>query len=91
MSDPVEHLARLAALPKNTPVRYREGNSNKVSSARFDEITPEHGEEYVRLIGGYRRVASQCTYIEPLPLDCDPFIRSREICENPDFVESLTG
>ena len=89
--DPVKHLARLAALPRNTPVRYREGNSNKVSSGRLDGVVPERGEEYVRLIGGYRRVARQCTYIEPLPLGCDPFTRGREICEHPDFVEVLTG
>ena len=84
--DPVEHLARLAALPRNTPVRYREGNSNKVSSGRLDGVVPERGEEYVRLIGGYRRVARKCTYIEPLPLGCDPFTRGREICEHPDLL-----
>lgn len=89
--DPAQQLARLAALSRNTPVRYREGNSNKASSGRFDEVAPERGEDYVRLIGGYRRAASQCTYIEPLPQGCDPFLGRREICPHPDFVGSLSG
>lgn len=89
--DPYEHLARLASLSPNTPVRYRAGNSNKLKSARFDGIVLERGEEYVRLTGGYKRVSSQCAYIEPLPLDCEPFIRDREICEKPHFIEAVTG
>lgn len=91
LRDPAEQLARLAALPRNTPVRYREGNSNKASSGRFEGIVPERGEDHVRLIGGYGRAASQCAYIEPLPEGCDPFLGVREICKHLDFVGSLSG
>ena len=91
LRDPAKQLVRLAALPRNTPVRYREGNSNKASSGRLEGIGPERGEDHVRLIGGYRRAASQCTYIEPLPEGCDPFLGLREICKHLDFVGSLSG
>lgn len=91
LRDPAEQLARLAALPKNTPVRYRQGNSNKASSGRLEGIAPELGEDHVRLIGGYRRAASQCAYIEPLPEGCDPFLGLREICKHLDFVGLLSG